>query len=271
MYTAGGSGSASGVPCYAVTEGTLMSGTSSADVTAQAASTTAVGNLLVMVLYATVDPGNARDAGEGWVLLDSAFDAGNSFGVAIWVAISRRAGTTRSGLTLASAGNWANAVAIFRLAYASTWPEYNHLFWDLAGRVRGGTWYSGTADSRTMSWSPMEGPGVAGNGFMGIELLGAGCYNGGTVPTATAPTGYTERIDQGVATGAMMNVSLNYRTPTSANGTLATDYALQTVSVANYYSVSGAQTNRAAVRGFIPIGGSCHYPGAYLSHRRMRG
>jgi len=249
------------VPYLAVAQGNLTSGTASATVTTEATTQTLPGDLLVLVLYATVDPAAAIDAGEGWVLLDSGFDGANGYGIAMWVAVSAKAGLTRTGLTLASSGNWAAVLSFFR--------PLSSLRWGLSGKVAGGNWYNATADSRSMSWNPYRGAGFAGNGLQGVELLGAGCANGGVVPTATAPTGYTERADQGIVAAPSMNISLNYRVPATAN--LVTNYALTTVTNSTYYTTSGAQTNRASVRGFVPIVGLSSYPGRYFSGRRFMG
>jgi len=238
--------------------GTLQSATASTAVSCTVNSSVLAGDLVIMALYSTVDPGVAVDAEEGWVLLDSTFTS--SYGIAIWAHISTRTGTSRNGLTLASAGDWAGITYSVR-AIAPFRPS-------LVGAV--GSWkgFLDAADSRSMSWNPFEAAGFAANTWQGMTIVVAGCANGGVVPTATAPTAYYERVDTGIVAAPSMNLWVGDR----AGGSTFTTDIYATVTNTTFYTTSGAQTNRASCRAFVPfIGNVMSNRSRYLSSRRVMG
>jgi hypothetical protein len=240
--------------------GTLQTGIATTAVTCTVSSAVAAGDLVVMALYATVNPGAAVDAGEGWVLLDSGFDAGNAYGMAIWAHISTRGGTSRNGLTLETAGDWAGIT----YSVHPIWPFQ----FSFVGAVGSQNCFNAVADSRSMSWNPFRAAGFAANTWQGMTILVAGCYNGATVPTATAPTLYYERVDTGIATTPFVNLWIGER----AGGSTFATSIYDTVTNTTFYTTSGAQTKRASCRAFVPFIGNVNaYRGRYLSGRRVMG
>lgn len=235
----------------------MTSGSATTAVTVTASASVAPHDLLVLVLYTSVNCCDALDAGEGWVLLDGGFDGTNNYGFSMWGCISARAGATRNGLTLSSSGNWRAQ----NYAYRPIAPFRFHL----GGRIAGGDWFNATADSRSMSWNPFRGAGNAALFVQGISLLAAGCTNNASVlPTATAPTSHTERFDTGATTAPASNVWLGDKTTVTA-GTVD---IYSTITNATFWSNTSARTNRACARAFVPVLSGA-LTGRYVAPRRI--
>jgi hypothetical protein len=258
-----------GPPGIRLSEGAVQSGTASTAVTSATTAQTAVGQALVMVVYANVDQLGAVDTGEGWVQVESQFDATNNIGLAIYFVIARRPGATRVGITLPTAGNWVSATGILTMGL-DTARQQAPIQFDLGARCGAGNMWVDLTDVRSMTWDPWKnGWGNGGNGAQGVEIIACGCSNGGTVPTATAPTGYSELLDNGVSAAPSYNVWAGFRNASTSGA--AVNYFGQTVTNSTFFSTTGSQTNRCSIRGYIPFCALSHSPGRYLSRRRIMG
>jgi hypothetical protein len=218
-----------------------------------------VGDLTIGLLYSTVDPMAAVDAGEGWKLLAGAYDAANSYGLAMWGVINTRPGASgRAGITLATSGPWLSYTYTFR-------PVYPFRF-DLGAAVNAQNPYMATADSRTQQFNSYEAAGPAHTIAQGLTLIAAGCTNNGTViPTAAALSNHTERIDNG-ATSPPFNVSLQSRHVFGV-GTAIDVYSV--LSSTTYWSNTSARTKRVGLRAFVPVvGATMGNRNRYLASRR---
>jgi hypothetical protein len=177
----------------------------------------------------------------------------------VWGGFLRRTSGVL-GLTAASSGNYCSQCYAYR-------PVNAGLRFALSEAVDDRDWYNATADSRVQSWNPMRGPGLAILNAQGITLLAAGCTNNASVlPTASAPTGWTERFDTGTTAAPSFNIWLGDRNI----GTPGAPDQHATVTNASFWSNTSARTKRAGIRVFIPIVGyAAARRGRYGAARRI--
>jgi hypothetical protein len=212
--------------------------TGSALATVTPHSSTQIGDLIVAVCYMEGDPYGVSDAGNGWLILDRAYDVSVPFGLFIAVCVSSRNGSSgHAGINLPASMAWTLASYLFSTAILTTRNPI--LKWDLAN-ARG----SAAGLTATASATALPFPAMRQSGTYGLGLGGRGYNNGGTTRTVGAISVYPERIDTGQASPPH-GVALN-RKWVQGNDI---DWGQQTSNI------SAACVNRAGVRCFIPITG----------------
>jgi len=213
--------------------GTLQASTSAATVAASPHANTRPYDLVVMVCYTDQDATIVNDAGDGWVILDSGYNSGSTFGIFLAVCLAASNGASGyAGLTLPGTGAYTAQTYSYRLANSMTQ-------FDLAVRGQSAGWYNATASATTGS-----GPAILQPYAQCIDLIGRGYNNGGTTTTSGNITGFTESFDTG-QTSPAHGVVLNYRLLTGA---------VQNPLVSGTLAV--AKTNRAGVRGMVGLVGN---------------
>ena len=179
----------------------------------------------------------AKDAGDGWVLLDSVHDTGPGFGIFLAACLSSRAG----------AAGWAGLITPARSGYcAQTYTvrlpaQYRFITIHQRGSIA--PVLSATAAASTVA------PGCNSSAPLALELLGAGEGNGANTTVHTLPAGYAPLFDTG-QNSPPYSMALGYR---ALNG----PWALDALTI----GLSSSLTRRAALRGTVPIssGGSASH------------
>jgi hypothetical protein len=241
-----------GLPAYtSVGSGTKTSNAASALATVTPNASTLAGDLVVAVCYGTGAGGDltiARDAGDGWVILDSGWDGTNNFGIFLAACIATRSGSSGySGITLPASMPWTLQCHTFRIKAPAAF---------LLGRCQSIGWFNDTVASTSLNAPAINQPYP-----QGIDLVGRGYNNAAITTTVGNITNYTERFDTGQV-GPPHGVVLNDRT------------AVITGSVQNGSLTSALavlKPFRAGVRAFIPIIGNTLMPGRMQGNRRLLG
>lgn len=207
---------------------TFSTGSTNVAVTAPAGEP---GDLLIVACYTSADATLVKDAGDGWIILSSGYDAVNGYGIFLAVLISRqRSPQTYAGLTLPSSAAYTAQTQLLRLRMPFTW--------DLAVRASGEGWYNNIASDTNLEVPQINQPYA-----QCIDLLARGYNNGGVTTTVATPSGFAELFDTG-QTSPPHGIVCN-------RASFLVLSAVQNPPVASALAV--AKTNRAGVRGMIGI------------------
>lgn len=251
------------LPFNPIGAGSVSSSASATSIGITLGGTFGVKQIVIAVIYSGMDPRNFSDAGGGWVRIAADWDGANSFGLSMWATILNHA-SSRPSLTSPVAGSYVSYCYAF-----ATQPAHASLAFALSEYVDGGPMWSATADSRSHTFNPYVGGGKAFDGAQGLSLFAAGCKNNATVlPTATAPSGVTERFDTGVTAAPSFNVWLGYR----SGAQQGSPDLYSTITNSTFWSNTSTRTNRCSLRAFIPVVGHvAAHRGRYGSARRIAG
>jgi hypothetical protein len=172
--------------------GTLQASTSSSTIAAVPASSVLPGEVVVLVAYVTgVDCRDAKDAGDGWRIVSSAYDTGNSYGGFIAVLNAVRGGSSGyAGITLPGTGAYTAQTYSLGLGMSNVTQRVPYLRADQALGSEGVL----TAGNGTAINMP---PTVSPHYSQWVGVYGAGYDNGGTTTTVGALSTHNERFDTG--------------------------------------------------------------------------
>jgi hypothetical protein len=245
--------------------GTIQASTSSATISVVPNAATAPGDLIVIVAYVVGASGNvlnARDAGNGWVFLDRAWNTGTNTGIILAGCYASRS-TGLAGITLPGAAAWTSQSVTFA-PQASTTGQYvsaRHCLniHKAAGEALNGNGNYFLATSSTTSGYPKT-PNFPGSQC--LELIARGCTST-TVRTVGAITGTTEVFDTGNTSpghSIVLNFAFSRGNRQGSPG----------AGVAGTGTLSGNATNKLGVRALIPMYGNLN-DGAMAQRTMGRG
>jgi hypothetical protein len=193
---------------------------------------TIMGDLIVAAIYVDVDATLVKDAGDGWVVLDSGYDSGNAYGMLLAVCIAFRNGNSGyAGLTMPTTGGY-----IVRPTSLHLNAPYR---WDLSRRAGSRAWFNATASA-----TAADAPAILQPYAQVVDIIGRGYENAAGTITIGSIAGWTEATDTG-DTSPPYGVGMSHR---------QLDNAIQNPSVTS--NLSSASTNRAGVRGMVGIIGN---------------
>lgn len=245
--------------------GTIQASTSSATIAVVPNAATGPGDLVVVVAYVSGAAGNvlnARDAGNGWIFLDRAWDAGTNTGLILAGCIASGS-TGLAGITLPGAAAYTAQSATFG-PQSSTVGQYMSCMSALrlaqtAGEALHGNGGYFLTTSNTTSGYP-KAPNMPASHC--IELIGRGCTST-TIRTVGAITGTTEVFDTGnTSPGHSIVLNIAYTKGGRAGSPGG--------GVAGAGTLSGNATNKHGVRALIPVMGNMN-DGAGASRTMGRG
>lgn len=226
--------------------GTTTFSAASTNVAITPSASTIAGDLILAPIYTGADATLVKDAGDGWVVLDSGYDSTNLYGILIAACIAFRGGNSGyAGLTLPS-----SAAYICR-------PSSYHLNapyrWDLSIRASSVGWTNATASSTSSTAPAINQPYPQVIDFVARGYFDAVGTTSGTI------TSFTERADAWDAAPDM--------------GVISNDRTAQIVSAVQNASLSAtlaaAAINRAGVRAMVGmVGNTMAGRGRYGSSRR---
>lgn len=243
--------------------GTKQTSTSGAAIGAVPNSSTLAGDLVILGAYVVgADCTRAKDAGDGWVILDAGYDSVNGYGILAAACISAMNGAwTGAGLTLPGNAAFTSQTYTWRMASASV-ARSAAACWSLVGAMGSqngaGGWFNATASSTTLTVPRRDGPGY--NQSMEFAVCGYTNDGGNPVETVTGSGSWTERVDDGQNSPAhglwiaQRNV-LTHSSPFDASADM---------------TISAACTNRAGVRCSIPVVGNLNASAMRQRHMSAR-